>query len=148
MTQSGTLILSEALSALPPVPSSHQQLRTQTRSTVQNPSSPAPLLVILDDDPTGTQTCHDITILTVWDVQNLVSTFKQVGTGNGFFILTNSRALHPQQARELMIEICTNLKTASQETNLPYEIVLRGDSILRGHFPLEPEAVEHVNGPS
>ncbi|KAF4335772.1 hypothetical protein FBEOM_10363 [Fusarium beomiforme] len=146
MAQTGIINLSEALSALPPVLASHQQLRTQTRSTIQSSSSPSPLLVILDDDPTGTQTCHDITILTVWDVRTIVSAFNQVGTGNGFFILTNSRALHPPQARELMIEICTNLKTASQETNIPYEIVLRGDSILRGHFPLEPEAVEHVNG--
>ncbi|KAF4448384.1 hypothetical protein F53441_8192 [Fusarium austroafricanum] len=146
MTQTGVLDLSEALSALPPVPTSYKQLRTQTRSTIQNSSSPAPLLIILDDDPTGTQTCHDVTILTVWDVPTIASTFKQVGTGNGFFILTNSRALHPPQARDLMIEICTNLKKASQETNIPYEIVLRGDSILRGHFPLEPEAVEHVNG--
>ncbi|RGP74510.1 hypothetical protein FLONG3_6069 [Fusarium longipes] len=146
MAQNGVINLAETLSSLPPIPASHQQLRTQTKSTIKSQSSPAPVLVILDDDPTGTQTCHDITILTVWDVPTIVSTFKQVGTGNGFFILTNSRALHPPQARDLMIEICTNLKTASQEVGLPYEIVLRGDSILRGHFPLEPEAVEHVNG--
>ncbi|KAF4964301.1 hypothetical protein FSARC_7746 [Fusarium sarcochroum] len=146
MAQTGTIKLAEALSALPPVPPPHLELRSQTRSTIRNPAAPAPLLVILDDDPTGTQTCHDVTILTGWDVQDLVSTFNQVGTGNGFFILTNSRALHPQQARELMVEICTNLQAASQETNIPYEIVLRGDSILRGHFPLEPEAVEQVLG--
>ncbi|KAM0548081.1 hypothetical protein ACHAPJ_010139 [Fusarium lateritium] len=146
MAQDGTVKLTEALSALPPVSTSQSHLRSQTRSTIRNPSSPAPLLVILDDDPTGTQTCHDVTILTGWDVQTLVSTFKQVGTGSGFFILTNSRALHPPQARDLMVEICENLQTASQETNLPYEIVLRGDSILRGHFPLEPEAVEQVLG--
>jgi hypothetical protein len=30
-----------------------------------------PLLVILDDDPTGTQTCHDIAVLTVWDLEAL-----------------------------------------------------------------------------
>jgi uncharacterized protein YgbK (DUF1537 family) len=146
MAQDGVINLAEILSALPPVPASFKQLRTQTKSNIQSQTSPAPVLVILDDDPTGTQTCHDVTILTVWDVPTVVSTFKQVGTGNGFFILTNSRALHPPQARDLMIEICTNLKTASKEVGLPYEIVLRGDSILRGHFPLEPEAVEHVNG--
>ncbi|RGP72448.1 hypothetical protein FSPOR_2659 [Fusarium sporotrichioides] len=146
MAQDGTINLAQTLSVLPPVPASHKQLRTQTKSTIQSKTSPAPVLVILDDDPTGTQTCHDVIILTVWDVPTIVSTFKQVGTGNGFFILTNSRALHPPQARDLMIEICTNLKAASQEVGLPYEIVLRGDSILRGHFPLEPEAVEHVNG--
>ncbi|KAH7004729.1 hypothetical protein EDB82DRAFT_487754 [Fusarium venenatum] len=146
MAQEGVINLTETLSALPPVPASHKQLRTQTKSNIQSRTSPAPVLVILDDDPTGTQTCHDVTILTVWDVPTIVSTFKQVGAGNGFFILTNSRALHPPQARDLMIEICTNLKAASQEVDLLYEIVLRGDSILRGHFPLEPEAVEHVNG--
>lgn len=147
MSRYQVINLDETLSSLPPVPASQAQLRTQTKSTIQSSISPAPLLVILDDDPTGTQTCHDVTILTVWDVPTVASTFKQVGTGNGFFILTNSRALHPPQARDLMIEICTNLKDASQKTGLPYEIVLRGDSILRGHFPLEPEAVEHVNGP-
>ncbi|KAF5657134.1 dehydrogenase [Fusarium heterosporum] len=146
MAETGTVKLAEALAALPSVPASHLELRTQTQNTIRQSTSPAPLLVILDDDPTGTQTCHDVTILTVWDIQNLVSTFKQVGTGNGFFILTNSRALHPQQAKELMVEICTNLQAAARETNIPYEIVLRGDSILRGHFPLEPEAVEQVNG--
>ncbi|GKU04908.1 hypothetical protein FLAG1_07652 [Fusarium langsethiae] len=146
MAQDGTINLAQTLSVLPPVPASHKQLRTQMKLTIQSKTSPAPVLVILDDDPTGTQTCHDVIILTVWDVPAIVSTFKQIGTGNGFFILTNSRALHPPQARDLMIEICTNLKAASQEVGLPYEIVLRGDSILRGHFPLEPEAVEHVNG--
>ncbi|KAK6718943.1 hypothetical protein SNK03_002072 [Fusarium graminearum] len=146
MAQDGVINLAETLAALPPVPASHKQLRTQTKSTIQSPESRAPVLVILDDDPTGTQTCHDVTILTVWDVPTVVSAFKQLGNGSGFFILTNSRALHPPQARDLMVEICTNLKAASQEVGLPYEIVLRGDSILRGHFPLEPEAVEHVNG--
>ncbi|QPC76294.1 hypothetical protein HYE68_007046 [Fusarium pseudograminearum] len=146
MAQDGVINLAETLAALPPVPAPHKQLRTQTKSTIQSLESRAPVLVILDDDPTGTQTCHDVTILTVWDVPTVVSAFKELGTGNGFFILTNSRALHPPQARDLMIEVCTNLKAASQEVGLPYEIVLRGDSILRGHFPLEPEAVEHVNG--
>lgn len=45
-----------------------------------------------------------------------------------------------------MIEICTNLKTASAKAGTPFEIVLRGDSTLRGHFPLEPEAAEEVIG--
>ena len=123
MAQDGVINLSATLSSLPPVPTSHKQLRTKTKTTIQDETSPAPVLVILDDDPTGTQTCHDITILTVWDVPTIVSAFKQVGTGNGFFILTNSRALHPPQARDLMIEICTNLKSASQQVGLPYEIV-------------------------
>lgn len=33
-------------------------------------------LVILDDDPTGTQTCHDIKVLTTWDLDILVDEFQ------------------------------------------------------------------------
>ncbi|WAO92689.1 Hypothetical protein NCS54_01020700 [Fusarium falciforme] len=131
------------LAALPSVVAAN--LRSQTRQELAS-SPKTPILVILDDDPTGTQTCHDINILTVWDVPTLVSEFKQTKQGSGFFILTNSRALHPKQARELISEICKNLHVASKETGSAFEVVLRSDSTLRGHFPLEAEAVEHVLG--
>ncbi|KAK8069080.1 hypothetical protein PG994_005696 [Apiospora phragmitis] len=98
-------------------------LRREVQTILQNPASKVPILVALDDDPTGTQTCHDIPVLTVWDKPALVSEF-----------------------RTLITEICTNLKEASAETDTRYEIVLRGDSTLRGHFPLEAEAAEDVLG--
>jgi uncharacterized protein YgbK (DUF1537 family) len=47
-----------------------------------------------------------------------------------------------------MLEICTNLQQAAREAGKTFEVVLRGDSTLRGHFPLEPEAVEDVLGKS
>ncbi|KAM5345244.1 hypothetical protein ACJ41O_011106 [Fusarium nematophilum] len=131
------------LSFLPPV--TRKNLRTLVRQNLSS-STNAPILVILDDDPTGTQTCHDVNILTVWDVPRLADEFRQTKPGGGFFILTNSRALHPQQARDLIIEICTNLQAASKDTGAAFEVVLRSDSTLRGHFPLEAEAVEHVLG--
>jgi hypothetical protein len=107
-------------------------------------SGTAPLLVILDDDPTGTQTCHDISVLTVWDHSTLCT---ELSTANrGFFILTNSRALPPEEAKTLITEICQNVAKAAKETRKEFEIVLRGDSTLRGHFPLEPETVEEVLG--
>lgn len=105
-----------------------------------------PILVALDDDPTGTQTCHNINVLTVWDTKTLAEEFRGTPRGGGFFILTNSRALHPPEAKELMHEICENLKTAASEAGVEFEIVLRGDSTLRGHFPLEPEAAEDILG--
>ncbi|KAH7002147.1 hypothetical protein EDB80DRAFT_72760 [Ilyonectria destructans] len=131
------------LQSLPPAPT--KDLRRQVRENLQS-STKAPILVVLDDDPTGTQTCHDVNILTVWDVPTLVAEFKETKQGGGFFILTNSRALHPQEARELITEICTNLQAASKETGATFEVVLRSDSTLRGHFPLEAEAVEQVLG--
>lgn len=103
-----------------------------------------PILVVLDDDPTGTQTCHDIAVLTVWDHETLCS--ELTTSAKGFFILTNSRALPPKQAHSLIGTICGNLAKAARDTGKSLEIVLRGDSTLRGHFPNEPEAVEEVFG--
>ncbi|KAI1859016.1 hypothetical protein JX265_010493 [Neoarthrinium moseri] len=144
MAAPGSLQLKPTLAGLPPPPSSNLRERVQT--LLADPSSKIPILVALDDDPTGTQTCHDIPVLTVWDTETLVSEFRATKPGGGFFILTNSRAFHPGPARALIREICANLKAASAETDTPFEVVLRGDSTLRGHFPLEAEAAEEVLG--
>jgi uncharacterized protein YgbK (DUF1537 family) len=78
----------------------------------------------------------------------LVAEFSRTGAGGGFFILTNSRALHTEDARKLIAEICGNLQTAAKEAGVKFEIVLRSDSTLRGHFPAEPEVVDEVMGQS
>ena len=78
-----------------------------------------PVLVVLDDDPTGTQTCHDVNVLTVWDAATLLDEFKS--NCNGFFILTNSRALPPIEARKLIQVICTAVKKAAEEANKKFE---------------------------
>jgi hypothetical protein len=121
----------------PPVPST--DLETQVAN-----SDDLPVLVVLDDDPTGTQTCHGINVLTVWDEEILTREFQQCN--RGFFILTNSRALPTPEARGLIREICTAVKHAAAKLQRAFEIVLRGDSTLRGHFPDEPEAAEDVIG--
>ncbi|KAF7117113.1 hypothetical protein CNMCM5793_005797 [Aspergillus hiratsukae] len=103
-------------------------------------------LVVLDDDPTGTQTCHDIPVLTVWDIPTLIKEFEQ--DSPGFFILTNSRALPPLEAEKLIRGICENVSQAAQSTSQTVDIVLRGDSTLRGHFPLEADVAQSVFGPA
>jgi uncharacterized protein YgbK (DUF1537 family) len=147
MSKPTTLFLKETLAALPAVSSPSSELRSQTRNVIQS-SSDIPILVALDDDPTGTQTCHDVHVLTTWSVAVLAAEFKDTAPGSGFFILTNSRALHPPAAQELTIEICQNLKEAAAQAGKRFEVVLRGDSTLRGHFPVEPEAVEEALGAS
>ena len=107
-------------------------------------TSPINRLVVLDDDPTGTQTCHDINVLAVWDIPTLVTEFKT--NSPGFFILTNSRALPPSEAETLIRTICTNVASAAKSTGNKVDIVLRGDSTLRGHFPLEPDVAQSVFG--
>ncbi|KAK1144625.1 hypothetical protein N8T08_004928 [Aspergillus melleus] len=101
-------------------------------------------LVVLDDDPTGTQTCHDISVLTVWDTPTLIDEFRQPSAG--FFILTNSRALSPAEAEVLIRTICENVSQAATATNQTVDIALRGDSTLRGHFPLEADVATTVFG--
>lgn len=55
-------------------------------------------LVVLDDDPTGTQTVHDVTVLTTFEKEVLIDQFRTKEAG--FFILTNSRAYHHNEVRE------------------------------------------------
>jgi uncharacterized protein YgbK (DUF1537 family) len=107
-------------------------------------SDKTPILIALDDDPTGTQTCHDIPVLTVWDYETLCA--ELLDSKSGFFILTNSRALPGPEAKELISKICQNISKAAQDTGKKFQIVLRGDSTLRGHFPEEPDAVEDILG--
>ena len=135
--------LRQSLEALPPVYASSAVLRTKIKDQLSATKS-TPILVVLDDDPTGTQTCHDINVLTTWSTSVLATELSLTPSGSGFFILTNSRALHPDGAHKLIVEICSNLKEAAQQTGKEIEVVLRGDSTLRGHFPLEPEAAESV----
>lgn len=129
------------LSSLPPIP--QDDIRAQIRARV--PSSP--LLVVLDDDPTSTQTCHDMLVLTRWasvdDIKS-VAAHPLTQKSRGFFILTNTRAEDSPDARKLLVEICEKLRTALGSQ--PFEVVLRSDSTLRGHFPLETDVVQETLG--
>jgi uncharacterized protein YgbK (DUF1537 family) len=102
-------------------------------------------VVVLDDDPTGTQTVHTVPVLTEWSVESLR---RELGTDdNCFYILTNSRSLPSEGARELNLEIARALKTAARMADRQFFPVSRSDSTLRGHFPLETEALNEVLGP-
>lgn len=102
-------------------------------------------LVVLDDDPTGTQTVHDIEVLTEWNIESLVEQFGEKPTC--FFILTNSRSLSSDKASALVRDICLNLCAAAKLVeNTDFTVVLRGDSTLRGHFPEEADAAASVLG--
>ncbi|EMS57449.1 Fructose-bisphosphate aldolase [Triticum urartu] len=103
------------------------------------------VLVVLDDDPTGTQTVHDIEVLTEWPVEALTEQFLKLPTC--FFILTNSRSMIADKAALLVKDICRNLEAAAKTVpGISYTVVLRGDSTLRGHFPEEADAVVSVLG--
>ena len=103
----------------------------------------APILVVLDDDPTGTQTVHGVPVLTSWSIEDLATELTRSST---FFLLTNSRGLTEAQAVELASEIGLNLSEAVELTGVSIEVVSRSDSTLRGHYPAEVDAMAAALG--
>jgi uncharacterized protein YgbK (DUF1537 family) len=99
-----------------------------------------PKIIVLDDDPTGSQTVHSCLLLTQWDVETL-----KLGLTDAapiFFILTNTRAMEPAQAAAVTREVCQNLKIAIAEVGLTdFLVVSRSDSTLRGHYPIETDVI-------
>lgn len=99
-----------------------------------------PKIIVLDDDPTGSQTVHSCLLLMTWDVDTL-----RIGLRDEvpiFFILTNTRALTPEKAATVTQEVCHNLKIAlAKEDIQDFLIVSRSDSTLRGHYPIETDVI-------
>ena len=94
------------------------------------------VFIVLDDDPTGTQTVHDINVYT----DRSYETLKEAMLNNKlFFLLTNSRALTASQSRRLHEEIVNNVQKVYEETGRKYLYISRGDSTLRGHYPMETQ---------
>ena len=96
-------------------------------------------VVVLDDDPTGTQTVHNLPILTEWSVETLSR--ELVSDLVAFYILTNTRSMPLSKAQSLNTEIGHNLIEAAYLVNREFVVVSRSDSTLRGHFPGEVKAL-------
>lgn len=96
-------------------------------------------IVVLDDDPTGTQTCYDVVVLTSWEKSLVVA--ELLKNPSILFILTNSRSLGKPDAVKLAEEIGANLLEAQKESGREIVIISRSDSTLRGHFPAEVDAI-------
>lgn len=105
-----------------------------------------PKIIVLDDDPTGSQTVHSCLLLTCWDIDTLRLGLRDESPI--FFILTNTRALTPEEASKITREVCHNLKTAIAQENIQdFLIVSRSDSTLRGHYPIETTVIAEELGP-
>lgn len=96
--------------------------------------------VVLDDDPTGVQTVHDVPVYTNWEKETLRQAFAE--KNNLFFILTNSRGFTEEQTTKAHKEIADVVDEAAKEAGVEYVFVSRSDSTLRGHYPLETEILK------
>ena len=98
--------------------------------------------VVLDDDPTGIQTVHDISVFTDWSKASMRKGF--IEENRLFYILTNSRSMTPKQTRQVHEEIARTVEEISRELNQKYVLISRSDSTLRGHYPLETNTLKQV----
>jgi uncharacterized protein YgbK (DUF1537 family) len=94
-------------------------------------------LVVLDDDPTGTQSVADLPVLTRWASEDFRWALAQ--NAPAVYVLTNTRSLDPEEAGKRNREVVRNALAAAD--GAPLGFVSRSDSTLRGHFPLEPEVI-------
>ncbi|MGB5395681.1 MAG: four-carbon acid sugar kinase family protein, partial [Gammaproteobacteria bacterium] len=107
-------------------------------------------LVVLDDDPTGSQTVHSCLLLMRWDVDTLYEALQD--SAPLFFVLTNTRGMNAQRAADITREVCHNLKQAlarmaQQGREIEPILSSRSDSTLRGHFPVETDVIAEELGP-
>ena len=103
-------------------------------------------LIVIDDDPTGSQTVHSCPLLLSWRVETLVEGLQH--PAKVLFILANTRALPHRDAEARLREVCGNLRQALNRLNLKdWQLVSRGDSTLRGHFPLDAQVLSQELGP-
>ena len=104
-----------------------------------------PKIIVLDDDPTGSQTVHGCLLLTRWDVATL-----KLGLDDAsplMFVLTNTRGMGAEEAATVTREVCQNLKRALIGFDRPVLYVSRSDSTLRGHYPVETDVMAEELGP-
>ena len=94
-------------------------------------------IVVLDDDPTGVQTVHDISVYTDWSEKTIADGFAE--ENSMFFILTNSRAFTAEHTSEVHKLIAERIVAESKKTGKDFIIISRSDSTLRGHYPLKTE---------
>lgn len=99
-------------------------------------------VVVLDDDPTGTQTVKDLNVYTSWEEKYIRDGFES--DNNMFFIMTNSRALSEAETEIVHRDIIRTVESVSAEKGTPFIIISRGDSTLRGHYYHEPKVI-HEN---
>lgn len=107
-------------------------------------------IIVLDDDPTGSQTVHGCLLLTRWDKETLRE--AALDSSPLFFVLTNTRGMAARPAADITRGVCQNLKLAlaglkQGGRDINPILVSRSDSTLRGHYPVETDVIAEELGP-
>ena len=97
--------------------------------------APRPPVVVLDDDPTGTQAVANVPVLLEWDPRLIAESVSNGAAA--LHLLTNSRAFPPERA----YAITRGAAEAAVAAFGRPRIAMRGDSTLRAHLVEEYRAV-------
>ena len=114
------------------VPGVRETIRGRTRAKGTK-------LVVLDDDPTGSQSVQQVPVLTRWEEDDVKWAFSQ--PSDVFFVLTNTRSLDESETAALLLDVLTTLDAVASQLGQGYAVLSRSDSTLRGHFPLETDVI-------
>lgn len=104
-------------------------------------------IFVLDDDPTGTQTVHNVMVITSWSDEDLRAAFSKSKTLSRrvIYISTNSRSYGADQAEKISYEICRRIERLSESEEFHPIIISRSDSTLRGHLVAETTALQRAS---
>ncbi len=117
------------VTSLPAYGSELENLWKQERATFSHK------IIVLDDDPTGVQTVHGVPVFTDWSEDTIEAMFQE--ERQMVFLLTNSRAFSTNKTRQVHTEIAERIARIATQLQQPFLLISRGDSTLRGHYPLE-----------
>lgn len=98
------------------------------------------VVVAIDDDPTGTQSVAGVPLVARWSEDDL--RWGLTREAPCVFVLANTRSLGADAAARRTREIVRSVHRASELEGVPYVLISRSDSTLRGHFPLEIETID------
>ena len=99
-------------------------------------------IIVLDDDPTGVQTVHGVSVYTNWSTESIEAGFDE--SNNLFFILTNSRGMTSDETVKVHNDIGRNIAAIARKKERDFILISRSDSTLRGHYPLETLTLKNV----
>lgn len=99
-------------------------------------------IIVLDDDPTGVQTVHDVSVYTDWSKESIEKGFMEENAM--FFILINSRGFTAEETEKAHKEIALNITEVAKKLNKDFIVISRSDSTLRGHYPLETKVLKET----
>lgn len=93
--------------------------------------------IVLDDDPTGTQSASGVTVLLESNADLLTEVLRD---NDSVYVQTNSRAIDEDAAVALVRSVRADGIEAGKRLGANVRFVLRGDSTLRGHVFAESDA--------